>query len=607
MDVFRFGLRYWKKFVPLSLLSKLFSLIAIACDLLIPLLSAGLLDYLIAYDPASPPVSDGLLGFLYDGRLGAPQTWELFGNLALIFAGVLLTRLLLLYCKNVTFQWCGLRMECVLREETYAKLLELDGETIARYNMGELLTTMNRDTIIFKEMYSRIFMNIFDSVVSIVLAVVLLATLDTYLLILPLVMTPLIVVALVGYLKRARKLFSAIREGYSAINLDVQENVDAVRIVRSFAAEDEEIHKFDKCNGEVCSLSCREVRLTAKFNAIFTAFQQAGYVGTVVIAVFLVLNGSIALGALTAATTYVTKIIAHITQISRSFFMMQNQLVSGGRLKRFLTEKSAVPDCPSALVCSQKPHIEFRDVSFTLGEKQVLKHISLDVPYGKKVGLMGGTGSGKSALLKMLARIFDATAGEVTIDGKDIREYPLEQVRAAYAYVFQDVFLFSNTVDANVAFARPDCTDEDVFRAADVAQASRFIEKLPEGYATIVGERGVGLSGGQKQRISIARALVKGAPVLILDDASSALDMATEKRVLAAIKKHCPDHTLFLATHRVSSVMDCDEILFLRDGEIVERGTAEELIARGGAFAAVWKLQTSDGQLDDSSYGAGEE
>ena len=210
-------------------------------------------------------------------------------------------------------------------------------------------------------------------------------------------------------------------------------------------------------------------------------------------------------------------------------------------------------------------------------------------------------------MLKLASRIFDATAGQITIDGKPIESYPLEQVRAAYAHVFQDVFLFSNTVDANIAFARPDCTEENVLHAADVAQASRFVQKLPEGYETIVGERGVGLSGGQKQRLSIARALVKGAPVLVLDDASSALDMATERRVLAAIRRECPDRTLFMATHRVSSVMDCDEILFLRDGEILERGTAQELIAQNGAFAAIWRLQTSDGQLDDSSYGAEEE
>ena len=607
MDVFRFGLHYWKKYIPLSLLSKLFSLLAMVCDLAIPLISAGIIDYLIDYDPLDPPEGGGILGFLFTGWLGEPQTWQLFGNLAIVFACVLGARLIFLYCKNVTFQWCGLRMECTLREETYAKLLELDGETISRYNMGELLTTMNRDTITFKELYSRILMNLFDSSVMIVLSIVILTTLDPLFLILPVVITPVILFFLIRYLTQARKLFRAIRDGYSQINLDVQENVDAVRIVRSYAAEEEEIRKFDACNDKVRELNCREVRLTAKYNSIFLTFQQIGYVGTVIIAVLLVLSGNILLGTLTAATTYVTKIISHITQISRSCFMMQNQLVSGARLKKFLTEQSAVPDCPSAQLCSVQPHIAFRDVSLTLGEKQVLKHIDLDVPYGKKVGLMGGTGSGKSALLKLLARVFDVTSGEVTIDGVNIENYPLEQLRAEYAYVFQDVFLFSNTVDANVAFAKPDCTDEEVHYATDVAQASKFIEKLPDGYQTVVGERGVGLSGGQKQRISIARAIVKGAPVLILDDASSALDMATEKRVLAAIKASCPDHTLFLATHRVSSVMDCDEVLFLRDGEIVERGTPRELVALDGAFAAVWKLQTSDGQLDDSSYGAGEE
>ncbi len=604
METFKFGLKYWKKYIPLSLLSKAFSLIAILCDLALPLIDAAIIDQLFAYDPAAP--TGGALSFLYSGALGAPQSWQLFLNLALIFIGVFLTRIVFLYCKNVTFQWCGLRMECILREETYAKLLDLDGETISRYNMGELLTTMNRDTIIFKEMYSRIFMNLFDSVVMISLSVATLAAFDWRLLFVPLAITPLFVVCLIRYLSRSRKLFRAIRAGYSELNLTVQENIDAVRIVRSFAAEETEIQKFDEKNNHIYDLSTAQVKLTSKYNSIFMGFQQAGYVGTVAVAVILVLSGNIALGALTAATTYVTKIISHITQISRSCFMMQNQLVSGGRLKHFLTEKSAVPDCPSALVASREPHIRLENVSLTLGEKQILKNISLDVPYGKKVGVMGGTGSGKSALLKSLSRVFDVTAGQITIDGADVRAYPLDALRAEYAYVFQDVFLFSNTVDANVAFTKPECDRETVVDATEAAQAARFVEKLSEGYETIVGERGVGLSGGQKQRLSIARALVKGAPVLILDDASSALDMATEKRVLASLKSRCPDHTLFIAAHRVSSVMDCDEILYLRDGEIVERGTAEELIALGGAFAKIYRLQTEDGQIDDSTYGRAE-
>ena len=606
MDVIKFGFKYWKKYLPLSLLAKVFSFLAILCDLALPLLDAGIIDYILAYDPASPPAQDSFLDFLFRGALGEPGTWTLFWHISLVFGGVFLCRVLFLYLKNVSFQWCGLRMECDMRAATYAKFLSLDSETLSGYNIGELLTTMNRDTIILKEMYSRISMNIFDSLCVLVFSVVMLAGFSPYLLILPVCFAPFYAFALARYLKLSRQHFRAIRESYSDINLTVQENIDAVRIVRSFAGEETELKKFDRDNQKVFHLQTEEVKLSAKYNSIFTAFQQAAYVGTVIITVFLVLNGGIRIGVLTAATTYVTKIVSHITQLSRSFFMMQNQLVSGGRLKRFLTEEGRVADCFSALPASREPHIKLENVSLTLGEKSVLKNIDLDIPYGKRVGVMGGTGSGKSALLKLLCRTFDVTAGRVTIDGTDVREFSLEMLRSEFSYVFQDVFLFSNTVDANIAFARPECGEDLVLGAAETAQAARFIERLPEGYETIVGERGIGLSGGQKQRISIARALVKGAPVLILDDASSALDMATERRVLSALKETCPGQTLLISAHRVSSVMDCDEVLFLRDGEIVERGTPQELIAKGGAFAAVWKLQTSDGQIDDSSYGKGE-
>ncbi|MCI8342864.1 MAG: ABC transporter ATP-binding protein [Clostridia bacterium] len=604
MSVIRFGLSYWKKYIPLFLLSQICSLAAILCDLALPLFSAGIIDYVIACDPANPPAQTGnLFAFLYTGNYGAPGTWQLFAFAAIVFCGVLLARILLIYIKNVTFQWCGLQMENALREDTYVKLLELDGETLSHYNMGELLTAMNRDTIIFKDLFSRVVMNLFDSVCVIAISVIVLTSFDYKLLFLPVIIAPLFAVSLSLYLKKAHALFKEIRAGYSELNLAVQENIGAVRIVRSFAGEETEMRKFDAGNRKVQQLNDDQIKLTAKYNSVFTAFQQIGYVGTVIAATLLVLSGQIYLGALTAATTYVTKIISHITQISRSCFAMQNQLVSGGRLQRFLNETGRVPDYPSSLVPSRRPDIQLQDVGLVLGEKQVLSHICLNIPYGKKVGIMGGTGSGKSALVKSLSRIYDVTSGEILLDGKNIKEYSLDALRAEFSYVFQDVFLFSNTVDANIAFAQPECDEQTVLRAAETAQAARFIEHLESGYQTIVGERGLGLSGGQKQRVSIARALVKNAPVMILDDASSALDMATERRVLSSLKAEAPEQTLIIVAHRVSSVLDCDEILYLRDGEVLERGTARELIEQNGAFAAVYRMQTSDCQLDDSSYG----
>ena len=600
MSVFRFGLTYWKKYLPFSLLCKLFSLIAVCCDLALPVLSAGIIDYVIAYDEAAQP-NKTVFSFLFTGRYGAPQSWKLFLVLAAVFLTLLALRIIFIYAKNNLYQWCGIQMENQLRKDTYAKLLELDAETISHYNMGELLTTVNRDTILFKDLYSRVLMNIFDAVVSIIVAVVMLTTFDWRLILIPIAIAPLFFFSLMYYLKRVRRVYRAMRESYSDLNLAVQENINAVRIVRSFAGEETELKKFEVRNARAHELNDQDVKLSAKFDSVSTAFQQIGYVGTVIIATLLVLSGYAYLGVLTAATTYVTKIITQIRLISRTCFMMQNQLVSGGRLKHFLSEKSAVPDAPSALVYSKRPHLAFENASVTFSDKAALKNITLDIPYGKRVGIMGGTGSGKSTLLKSLCRIFDLTNGKITLDGIDVRDYPLEELRKEFAYVFQDVFLFSNTVDANIAFADPECEREVVVAAADTAQAARFIEKLSEGYETIVGERGLGLSGGQKQRISVARAIVKNAPVLVLDDASSALDMATEKRLLNELKK--TDATILIAAHRVSSVMDCDEIIYLQDGEIIERGTAQELLQLNGAFAAVYRLQTSDGQLDDSSYG----
>lgn len=265
----------------------------------------------------------------------------------------------------------------------------------------------------------------------------------------------------------------------------------------------------------------------------------------------------------------------------------------------FLEKETRIPEPAVPQKVGRRPEIELKNVSITAEGKPLLKNVSLKIPFGKKVGFMGGTGSGKSVLLKSLVRIYDVTAGQILIDGKDVRDYDLEDLRDVFAYVFQDVFLFSNTIDANIAFYAPDVAKEEVMRVAELAQAGRFIRALPQGYETIVGEKGLGLSGGQKQRISIARALLKNAPVLVLDDASSALDVITERKLMRSIKENYPERTILIAAHRVSSLADCDEIFYMQDGEIVERGTFAELIEMKGRFAEIWRMQAEEGVVDD--------
>ena len=281
----------------------------------------------------------------------------------------------------------------------------------------------------------------------------------------------------------------------------------------------------------------------------------------------------------------------HITQINQTLFHVQQQLVSGKMIMEFMSASSKVAEENNAKKIHDMPAIQVQNASLTMDGKQVLKNINLDIPYGKKVGIVGGTGSGKSVLLKTLSRIYDLTEGSIKINGKDIREYTLESLNNCFSYVFQEVFLFSNTIDSNIAYAIPDIEKEQVEQAAKHAQAHKFITKLPQGYETIVGEKGIGISGGQKQRVSIARALLKNAPVLVLDDSTSALDVNTEKRLLEDIKKYYPDKTILLSAHRLSSVVDCDEIIYMQDGEIVERGSFDELMKLGAHFASVYQVQ----------------
>lgn len=270
---------------------------------------------------------------------------------------------------------------------------------------------------------------------------------------------------------------------------------------------------------------------------------------------------------------------------------MQQQTIAGLELKKFMETKSRISDHEEAPLRSDAPNINMKHVSLTIDGQDILKDINLSIPYGKKVGIVGETGSGKSVLLKTLVRIRDITEGEITIDGHDIKEFSLKGLRNMYSYVFQDVFLFSNTIESNIAFDKPDINERMVTKAAICAKADEFIDALADRYKTIVGERGLGISGGQKQRVSIARAFHKNAPIFVLDDSTSALDVNTEKALLRNIEENFPEKTVIITAHRFSSVVNCDEIIYMKDGRITERGTFEELMKLGGSFAHVYQVQ----------------
>ena len=596
-------MRYWKKRVPCAVFCQLIGYIGIIIDLLLPLLSAMFVDYILDYNPAEQVAAGaGIFSFLVNGRFGEPQTWRLFFSITAVFAVLEILREILIYVRNVLFQQNGIWFENELRDITYKKLVDLDSSTVASYNAGELLTTLSADIITAKEMYSRILLLLGDSFFIIVVTCVILATYSSWMLILPAAIAPILLFALVCYSRAARRISTKIRDCNADMNLNVQENIDAVRLIRSFANEELQERKFARVNGDLRDAYLEQVDISAKYGLIFNVIRQIAYIATIAIGTLMVFIGQFKVGIMTACVTYVLRIMDQLTQISNCVYQLQYGIVSMGRIMDFLERKTKIPQPEHADKIMSKPDIEVKNVSVTEDGKPLLKNINLSIPCGKKVGIMGGTGSGKSVLLKSLVRIYDVTEGSIEINGKDIRDYDLDDLRNEFAYVFQDVFLFSDTIDANIAFYAPDISREVIHRVAEQAQASRFIKGLPQGFQTIVGERGLGLSGGQKQRVSIARALLKNAPVLVLDDASSALDVITERKLMASIKENYPDHTILIAAHRVSSISDCDEILYMQDGEIVERGTYDELIQKNGTFAEICRMQLAED--DDDSLAA---
>ena len=574
----------------MAIVSQIISYISIIADLMFPMLAGILLNYIIKGE-AVQEGAGGMFSFLLTGAYGGVQTYELFFNVAKVYIVFIIIRIVLVYVKNVTNQKLSLNLETDLRMVTFQKLMELDSQTVSEYNSGELLQIINSDTNMFKDMFGRIIPNIFDSIFVLIITIYLLSTINIWFILIPLVLMVPLAIALQNFRKKARANFRKIRQSQAEMTLTVQENIEAVRLVRSFTNEAVEKAKFDVSNDNVRQTHIKQVWLSSKFDVLFGSIKQFAYIGTIAIGALLVLRGDMLVGYIATCSAYVMKIMDHITQINNALFQMQQQLVSGVKMQTFLERETRIPDSKDDSLNTQTPNIKIENATLSFGSNHVLQGVSVDLPYGKKLGIVGGTGSGKSVLLKTLVRIMDLDSGSITIDGHDIKAYSLKNLRNFYSFVFQDVFLFSNTVESNIAYSDPEIDDEYVIEAATNAQAHDFISRLSEGYRTIVGERGLGISGGQKQRVSIARALLKNAPVLIFDDSTSALDVDTERRLLQTVRSEYADKTVIITAHRMSSVVDCDEIIYMRDGVITERGTFQELMDLNGDFAQVYNIQ----------------
>jgi len=397
----------------------------------------------------------------------------------------------------------------------------------------------------------------------------------------------------IWYGKLVRPMWQRIQQQNAALTRVLSENLNGVRVVKAFATEAAEVETFGRAADELFERSMRPAQLRARLMPAMLAVAGIGTVIVLGVGGRLALEGTVSVGVLVAFYYYFARLIPPTQQLGFVVQRIAIAMASGGRVFELLDEPVRIASPPNAHAPDRVTgHVELDSVNLAYGRREpVLHDVSANIPAGSVVGIVGPTGSGKSSLTQLIPRYYDATSGAVRLDGADVRRYDLTSLRRHVTIVPQDAMLFSDTVRNNLAYGDPTADTDRIVAAARDAQALDFIQDLPEGFETVVGERGVGLSGGQRQRVTIARALLTEAPVLILDDATASVDTQTERRIQEALRSRAQGRTTFVISQRVSSVRDADQILVIEDGRVTDRGTHDELEARPGFYRELVERQ----------------
>lgn len=481
-----------------------------------------------------------------------------------------------------------------IREDLYKKLQSLDFDFFNNTRVGDIMARMTGDTDAIRHFVSWVSYNILENVFLFSFAIIIMATINWKLTLALVILTPLIAILTMKMSSKAQPVFYEIRESFSRLNSMVEENISGNRVVKAFAREDFEMKKFHEHNEDFKKRNLDSADVSRTYLPVLDSLAGMLVVITLIFGGYLVIKGQMTLGDLVAFNGFLWMLNGPMRMSGWLINDVQRFIASSFKIQDMMATDAKIPIHAEKPAPSLQGHVEFKNVSFHFEDDpntDVLKNISLKASPGQTIAILGETGAGKSTLVNLICRFYDPTSGEILIDGVDARKWHVRELRNHIATVMQDIFLFSDTIEGNIAFGAPDATMEDVRRMARIADADHFIETMPESYDTIVGERGVGLSGGQKQRISLARALLKNPSILILDDTTSAVDMETEVKIQGELKKITENTTTFIIAHRISSVKEADEILILNHGEIIERGTHTSLLAEKGYYFDIYNKQ----------------
>ena len=417
-----------------------------------------------------------------------------------------------------------------------------------------------------------------------------------------LILMPILIALVIFFISKTSPLFGKLQQKLDKLNGIMQENLSGVRVVKAYVREEHEVNKFVKANEDYTGVSLKVMRLMAALSPIMMIIMNAATIAVIYIGSLQIEASILGVGDVMAVVTYMTQILMSMMMMSMMFMNISRAKASYQRIKAVMDTNSSIYSGNEEDKFVENGTIEFKNVSFkyplAVGEP-VIKNVNLTINAGETVAFLGSTGSGKSSLVNLIPRFYDVTEGQILVDGVDVKDYELDNLRSGIGMVLQEAILFSGTIMENIKWGNPNATDEEAIEAAKIAQADDYISSFPEGYNTMLGQRGLTLSGGQKQRLSISRAVLKKPKILILDDSTSALDMGTEARLQKALKETMVNMTSIIIAQRISSVMYADKIVVLEKGEIAAVGTHDELMKTSEIYRDIYSSQVGEGGVDN--------
>ena len=574
MSIYRRVLAYYRPFSAQTALGLVLSLAAIGLSLLRPWPFKIIVDDILARNP--------------NARFG--NSPSLIPLLCLAVVAIQLLWGLLNLASNYLFVKIGLQALLKLRTDLYAYLQSLSLKYHDARRSSDSSFRVAYDSQSIQTIYNKGFTNIFSSVLTLIGMFVVMMRLDWKLTLLSLGIVPLIVGAIYFFAHRIRTESTSIQERDSAVLMQVQEGLSSIRMVHAFGREDFEISQFRQRAHESLQANLRLTLTNVKSALVIGTLMAIGTAAMYYLGTLHVLDGTLTLGSLILFSIYLGMLYQPLQELTYTTWAMEGATAGAKRCFEVLDRADDVVDAPDAVSLENTTGaIAFSRVRFGYGSAEpVLHDIDLPISPNQIVAIVGGTGAGKSTLLSLVPRFYDPSEGRITIDGRDLRSVTKKSLRANIGIVLQDTVLFSTTIRENIAYGRPDATDDEIREAGQRAQADEFISRLSAGYDSPVGERGGHLSVGQRQRIGIARAFLKDAPILLLDEPTSALDPTTEAAIMETIKELMRGRTTLIVTHRLATIHNVDQIIVLEHGRIVEQGTGVELVAKAGVYAKLY-------------------